>query len=340
MKYFPILLSKAGEFKALQQLTATVKSDIAPIIEVIPNSIERVQTKLTADWSFAGNKVFLDFSSYGNIGTSNIADIQQLFSNLTTAGVNVVPVIQQNSSATYILFVNNLIAQHNSSVCIRVSNSGGGFINFYPQVTSLMGQVGASQQSTNLIIDLGYAEGHNFNNLSGLAIMILSSIPTLNQWENIIVASGSFPVDLSNLSANNVHRLQRFEWDIWNTINSNPIFSGIVKYGDYGNKNPVYGGEAPYPGSISIKYTAIDEFVIYRGVLSGDHPDGNGQYITFAARLIRTSEYSGAAFSWGDSEIHRIAHEIITNPRRKPGSPTTWVEITQNHHLTLLHSLL
>ncbi|MBS1530116.1 MAG: beta family protein [Bacteroidetes bacterium] len=342
MKYFPILLSKAGEFKALKELSQLVKSEVAPIIEVIPNSIDRVNAQLSAEWSFANNQVLLDFSAY-NIGAGNIAGVQQLFASLRASGVNAVPVIQQNSSASYIQLVANLVAQNNATICIRASNTGGGLINFYAGAAALMAQVGSNNAATMLLIDLGYAEIHNYNNLSALAIMALNTIPNQNQWASIIVAAGSFPVDLTHVNPPNVvHRLRRYEWDIWNVINNNAALAGVTKYSDYGNKNPVYGGEVQFSGSCSIKYTAQSDFVIYRGIKAEDHIEGNGQYIIFASRLILTPEYSGTNFSWGDAQINRIANEPLSSSglRSRPGSATTWVEITQNHHITLLHSLL
>lgn len=340
MKYFPILLSKAGEFKALHKLDPIITSNISPIIEVLSGSLSRVQTNLINDWSFNGNQVLLDFSSYGQSLSTDINDIKDLFDTLILSGVNVLPVIQQNSPAVLIHLTKHLFVKYNRGICIRASNDGGGLTNYNASISSIMTQIGVTKTNTILLIDLGYAEGHNYNILAALAVNLIKSIPDINQWMEIIVASGSFPVDVSHLSSNTVHRLTRYEWNIWNIINTDPAVKGIAKYGDYGNKNPVYGGDGGYPGSCSIKYTISNEFIIYRGLLARDHVEGNGQYIIFAARLIQTPEYSGAHFSWGDSEIYRIAHEVLTNVNRKPGSATTWVEITQNHHITLIYSIL
>jgi hypothetical protein len=341
MKYFPILLSKAGEFKALHELNVPVKADTSPVIKILNGSIGTTEANLIRDWAFAGNQILLDFSCYGIIETANIADIRQLFDNLRIAGVNAVPVVQENSSLDYINLVNSLVAQHRYNVCIRASNDGGGLNNFIASNAGVMAQLGVTIGATILLIDLGYAERHNCNALSALAIALVNLIPTKDQWMSIVIASGSFPVDVSHLlPTNTLHRLTRFEWDIWNQINAVPHLKGIVNYGDYGNKNPVYGGDVGYAGSCSIKYTSVNEFLVYRGVLAREHPQGNGQYIIFSERLIHAPEYSGAGFSWGDLRIYQIAHETVGGPRSKPGNARTWVEITQNHHITLLHSLL
>ncbi len=107
-----------------------------------------------------------------------------------------------------------------------------------------------------------------------------------------------------------------------------------MKYGDYGTKNPIYA-EVGFLGTSSIKYTTEDHFVIYRGELPQNHPRGMSQYIDKAIQLIATDYYSGREFSWGDEKIYIIATE-----NNRSGNPKTWVEISQNHHITILSSLL
>ncbi|WP_414649380.1 beta family protein, partial [Chitinophaga sp.] len=51
-------------------------------------------------------------------------------------------------------------------------------------------------------------------------------------------------------------------------------------------------------------------------------------------------DYSGLTFSWGDDRIDFYARQVLTDPNRKTGNARSWVEISQNHHITLLHSLL
>lgn len=186
-----------------------------------------------------------------------------------------------------------------------------------------------------LLIDLGYIENHNYNTLAAVAILTIQALLAQNNnWNEIIVASGSFPENLNGLVANHVYHLDRYEWHIWLLIQATNGLAQIVKYGDYGTKNPVYA-EVGFLGTSSVKYTTQDHFVIYRGELPQNHPRGMSQYIDKATILITTADYSGNGFSWGDTRIHTIVAQ-----NNKPGNPRTWVEISQNHHITLLHSLL
>lgn len=338
-KYFPVLLSKDGEIKAMQHLSQNVKDEICPVVEVLANRTDAITASLSQHWSFNDNQVILDFSWFSNLNLQ-VPLVKTFLEGLIANGTNVIPTVQHNSPPTYILMVRNLIATHNLKICIRTSNQSGGFVNFNQQVTDLVQQLNTVSTNTVLLLDLGYAQDNNYAMLATIAAVSIQALrPGIRQWATIVVASSSFPEDLSRfVPPHRVYRIQRYEWDIWQTLIANPTLAGI-RYGDFGTKYPFYS-EAPFAGTISVKYTVPTEFVIYRGELTENHVDGHGQYITHASRLIASRDYSGTGFSWGDSQIQIIGTQVMTDPKRKTGNPGTWVQISQNHHITLLHSLL
>ena len=72
-----------------------------------------------------------------------------------------------------------------------------------------------------------------------------------------------------------------------------------------------------------------------------NHIKGNGQFIDHAKALLNSLFYSGNVFSWGDGRIYEIANQDhLEENKRKSGNLRTWVEISQNHHITLIDSLL
>ncbi|HLP52492.1 MAG TPA: beta family protein [Chitinophagales bacterium] len=337
-KYYPILLSKAGEATALQHLTPNVKNDICPVIEMLPTRITAITQFLTRHWNFNGNEVVIDFSWYEDFSTQSIREIRLFLNTLFKAGVNVIPAIQKNSPLNYSNLVSALLAAHQCKLCIRTSNQSGGFLNYNQDINDIITLVNTTPGNTILLLDLGYAENHNHAMLATIAGMSINALkPTKNHWSDIVVAASSFPANLAGLAPRQApHRLRRFEWDIWQALH---ITLPNIKYGDFGTKYPFYSN-APFPGTISVKYTVTDEFVIYRGELTDHHADGHGQYITHAQRLVRSADYSGINFSWGDLQINSIANENVADANRRTGNPSTWVQFSQNHHITLLHNLL
>lgn len=120
-KYFPILLSKSGEIGALTQLSQQVKNEIVPVIQVLPETIENLKKFLTTHWNFDRNLVFLDFSLMDI--TENEFSLSGLYHSLQERGVNVVLVVEINSSEADLQEVLEL----DCAISIRVSSEGGGF---------------------------------------------------------------------------------------------------------------------------------------------------------------------------------------------------------------------
>jgi len=336
-KYYPILLSKAGELTALSKLDQTSKNNTVPILQVLEEHISKIES-FYSHWNFAGNELFLDFSLTDPF---NIRSVSALIRHLQANGVNVVPVVQENSNQIYLTLIRNLINNAEiNKICIRFSNDNGGFFNINPTIRTLISGLGATPKQASLLLDFGFIKSLNLTQIEANAVNVIHSIQNREDYDNIIISSGSFLDNLGSLHpAGRVYRLPRFEWQLWSYLQAQTSITGTIKYSDYGTKHPVYS-EANFQGSCSIKYTVVDEYVIYRGEKSSNHLDGNGQYVTFASRLVASTDYSGALFSWGDERIDFFASQLLNDPNRKTGNAGSWVEISQNHHITLLTSIL
>lgn len=253
-----------------------------------------------------------------------------------------VHVVQFNNPASYLKLVANFITTNDSKVCIRENsrNAGNGFVNYNKSLSALLTNLNTKEEKTVLLIDLGFAEEQTYKMQTGLAFQTVAALNEPKAWNGIIVSSGSFPADLGVLdgpkdaySAAVIHRLDRYESKIWKSLLAKPLPCKI-HYGDFGTKHPYYM-PAKYEGSASIKYTLEDIFLIYRGKKASEHKRQGKQYNDSAKRLIKSKEFSGKDFSWGDGRIYEIG-----NRDDKPGNSGSWVQISQNHHLSFLHSIL
>lgn len=333
MKYYPILLSKAGELTALKQLTPNVKAETAPVIQVLEENFTTVEDLLIAEWDFQNNSVLLDFSLLDT--NTYLVQIENLLRNCLNADVNVVPVVHVNSGINYTNLVALLYNTLDIKICIRTSVLTGGFVNYNTEINTLSNTIGANLKDIFLLFDFAYINATSYNAILAKATSVIQGMVNPNSYNDIIIASGSFPENLGPFTANAIHLLNRFEWDLWLQL----LLLGIpIKYSDYGTKHPI-SSPAGFLGSCSIKYSNEKQYVIYRGEVSNNHPLGNGQYIQFSKQLVPSAYYSGVSFSWGDAKITAMAAQTV-HPPHKPGNAKTWVEISQNHHITLLESLL
>jgi hypothetical protein len=354
-KYFPILVSKKGELVAMQHLSQNVKDEISPLIEIIKGSMEKKKKREDEDfdiihtddlenyfkthWSFFGNQVMLDFSLFEGLETE-ILRVQKLLHSIMTSGVNVVPVIQYNSENKYYDLVSEIIAKYANKICIRMSGAGGGMsANYNGQIEEVLAKLKITPDRVILVVDLGQVDS-NYGKESLLVSMLIQGLKIpLSKWSNVVVASSSFPEDLSDFdSASNPQKIKRYEWEIWKDLQKVSELKNL-KYGDYGTKHSVFK-DSSFVGTVSLKYTTENEYVIYRGEMSKPHELGNRQYIQHIQALVKSKDFSGGKFSWGDSRIEEMSKQDANDLKSKPGNATIWVQNSQNHHLTLLHNLL
>ena len=347
-KYYPILISKKGEIVALQRLEQNVKDEICPILEIVENTIIKNQKNggfeykddlekfFKTHWSFFGNQIIIDFSLFDRWDIHR-DKIRNLLIYLTTSGVNIIPAIQKGSSKIYKDIVKELIDEYSSKVCLRTSIAIDGFFEFNNDIENFRKEFRVKPNQTILLLDLGDIYNVNFQNYSNKTAFTIDSLKyPLKDWADVVVVSSSFPENLTNFSVSPPEgRIKRYEWESWKIINSENRLNAI-KYGDYGTKAALYA-DVGFAGTVSLKYAAKEDYLIFRGELTEKHKLGHGQFIQHTKDLVKNINYSGKDFSWGDLRYYEISTQYLDG---KPGNSTNWVQYGQNHHLTLMHSIL
>lgn len=134
-KYFPFLKSKGGELVAISQLSQAQKDNIAPVIELLPNSIEAVKKTLMANWAFKDNQILIDPKIFDE--SEDLSEVEELFEIISLLGVNAVPVVNISSSENYIEYVKNYIDEFKEISCnpirkktLKKENDKDGFGGF------------------------------------------------------------------------------------------------------------------------------------------------------------------------------------------------------------------
>jgi hypothetical protein len=361
-KYFPIVVSKLGELTALHKLDQNVKDGISPVIQVlnqtiikremvkVPGSRKKVFTgeyiydktlenTIYIHWLFHNNQIILDFSLFDNL-ESEINHVKRIMKNLLKVGINIVPAIQKNSPTKYENLIKELIREFDCKICIKTSNSSGGIINYNKHVNEMASKFDRTPEKAILLFDLGQIDKDNYNKEGGMVGLYFQTLsPSIKKWNNVVVASSSFPKDLTHFDVQDEpHLITRYEWKLFNELQQDETLKH-VKYGDYGTKYAIFE-EVDFSGSISLKYSTKNKFVIYRGEKTDNHDLGHGQYIVHAKNLTNSVHYTGEDFSWGDENYLKISKEDPEDDDRKTGNASQWVANSQNHHIKLIHSLL
>ncbi|OYD41174.1 beta family protein [Sphingobacterium cellulitidis] len=337
-KYFPLLLSKAGELNALKNLSDKVKDNISPILNVLQNSEEKIINFCSENWTFPNNQILFDFTHCDSITNYSIFG---LIDPLLLVDVNVIPVVSSYSSPKIINEICSLLTSNKvKKLAIRLIFENGDLNKIQNIIDEFIIKTNLSTKSILLLLDFGIVSLGTYPIYANFAKNKIQNLLNSTEYHEIIISSGSFPKNLTPfVSQDAPHLLKRYEWLLWNEITSNLGLNISLKYSDYGTKHPIFE-ESNFLGTCSIKYSTENYFIIYRGEKSSNHKDGNGQYINYANLLIKSNNYPGSGFSWGDYRINEIASQISNTKKKKPGNSTSWVEISQNHHITLIEGLL
>jgi hypothetical protein len=347
--YVPILKGKEGEYAALEALSAEIKGQLMPLIEIpaipydfanecpaksLDEHIADIPGKLNR--ACASMPIYLDLPWFGQEET--LANGQTAFESILTKsaalGVNAIPVVSRENSPAYLAAAKSHATATGSGTCIRLLvedfEEDIDLDNEVERLLALAASDGIG--STDLIIDLEDL-GADAGKAALIARSVFSMVPNRDRWRRMILAAASFPEDLSDVSAATIVTLPRYEWDLWKTLQKRP--SALPRrdliFSDYAMAHPI--GKTLDPRtmrmSANIRYTTQDEWLIIKGRNVRQY--GFSQYFDLCRLLVERTEYSGRNYSWGDGYIADCAEAT-----QGPGNATTWRKVGVNHHLTLV----
>jgi len=354
--YVPILRWRPAEIAAVEKLFPEDRDKITPLIEFImpAPSIDREtrEVKKTPKDKFlealpnvttsllkscGREPVFIDVHLLdSDIRATSFKEILSSASELdlfTIPVIYVIPVTSTDADIETRKIAVDYAKESGHGLCIRIDRSHLEDTNLSNHITNFIEDSKLNISDLDLLIDLRIIDGET--NAADV-VSRLNLLPNLNKWRSFIVSGGAFPKDLTNFSAGEVHELERTEWKLWNDI-CDTLTSRTPFFSDYTTQHPIYEYVAAI-GSASIRYTDNEKWYIFRGKKPG-HIDrktgikgpGREQYIAHAQTLVNRDFYKLGKYSFGDAEVSRIASPENT----KPGSPTTWLTVSINHHLTL-----
>lgn len=341
--YLPILKWKAGEKGALKELSANLKEQVIPLVELVKKEKQVItEGKKIAYIPIPDADVFRDDLQYvkENFSDMIIFVDTRLLTDLDreTAVVAICQKINlfedKVRPVVYISELENEFSQETKELlnekgfCLRVLGSD------LDNLKSL--DIDSSQrQKIHLVIDFGVTD----ESIDSV-IPVLCEEDLCNHWKSISLASGAFPRDLSSFSVDTVGSQSRTDWLVWNKIKKQLNgLSSSINYGDYTIRHPVFKNLRTPNTSCSFRYTGDDKWFVFRGLSrKAKNFPGNRQYRAHAVTIVEDDQYqySGASFSSGDMYIKSKAQLVDDegNPLNKEcGNSTTWLQAGVNHHI-------
>lgn len=357
--YVPIMRWRPAEMLALERLYTKDRENITPFIEFImppPKTDKNDRTKVVEDskskflrqlpevgkrlLKYCGrDAVFLDVHLLdGDIRASafeNILSSAKAVDLFSIPVVHIIPVIGTDADTATRQVAVKYAKIDNRGLCIRIDNSHFKDENLMKHIEEFIKSHGLDIKNVDIAVDLQIVDE---STTAESVIKKINRIPQLKNYRSFILSSGAFPKDLSDLQKFENHELNRADWKLWQEIAGNSKLERKPLFSDYTIQHPIFYGYIPGANvSASVRYTDDEQWRVFRGQAlnyidkQGQKGPGHKQYIAHARELIKQSFYKQADYSFGDSEINRIASQD-----EKTGNPQMWLNIGINHHLTLV----
>jgi hypothetical protein len=347
--YVPVLKAREGEYAALREVAVDVKSSLTPLLEVpsvpydfvneepaktLEQHLQNVAAKLLGAWGVA-RPIMLDLLWIPSaLRMANSEHPWEFLSrDALTKGVHLIPVTGLQRDASYQTATAGVATAHERGVAIRLElEDFASPRSLGSALVYLLAALSARPETTDLVLDLKEVRADQLTAMTLLVPTLLANLPSVLSWRSLCVVATGFPSDLTQFPSASDNKTPRTEWILWNALrNRLSDLPRLPTFGDYGISHPVSNEVDPrlMRMSANLRYTLEEQWLIFKGRNVRDH--GYDQFRGHCRALVQRSEFSGAAFSWGDSYIHRCAAGTDG-----PGNATTWRKVGTSHHLAFV----
>ncbi len=350
--YVPILRLKQGELNALQKISDEVREHITPFFELsdvdkdwssgvpIPKKdmTTHINDKLLQIEKTWGNEDYFYFqipSYYFQDGGVTA----ELFSEIDSAllqKLQYIPAVSLSDNEDYWMAMKPIVDQAQSRLAIRVQLDMSDEESAEPSKEDydrILAYFDANPENVDLVIDLGSIEdGQAYSSYLAMRLLIAVT-PYIEKWNNIIIAASSFPESLGSVTKGSSETRERTEWLAWKKLQGTKRVKRFPVYGDYSISNPMASEDIDpryMKPSASIRYSLREEWLIVRGKSLRTYKFD--QFHSLSQVLSTSTYFFGADYSAGDEFIHICA----TDENSGTGNLTTWREVGNNHHFTLV----
>lgn len=347
--YVPLLKGKAGEFGALQELSAATKTKITPLID-IPPVTDNLQTgkpkkplgvhlayiadKIKAAWG-KDRPIFVDlfWIELKDRTEKGVHPLACIFDRLRKIEVLGVPSTGFDRDDEYNSNAKDVIANDRRGVCIRLLDDDMEDLpNLKDQLEELQDTLGVTRKTVHLLMDFRDVGLGDVERCAQVSIDVINKLPSISEYRTLTLAASGFPSSLAKVEPSSTLKLPRTELALWRkVIASGKGLRRVPTFGDYAIAHPdlLEADWRKFKLSGSIRYTLEKDWLVVKGGSIQKH--GFKQFHKLAHQLANREDFYGADFSSGDDYISKCAAKAATS-----GNLTTWRRIGTNHHITVV----
>lgn len=287
--YVPVLKMKRGEKRALSELSASVRSKVTPLLQIVERTDKTVAAHLNtafkglADALRPFDRCFIDTSE---IESDGLNAANAVFDRASSSGISYTPVASISRKSE----IAAALAHQSNGLALRLRRKEFEQGGLAARVKTFMAQHSLGAKDTDLIVDLGSVDDLVTAGVQTLVSAFLREIPDLSLWKTFTLSACAFPLSMRSIDRNSYDLIERIDWKAWRD-GQHARRQALVRlptYSDCAIQHP-RGVEGFDPRihqvSASIRYTVPDRWLLIKGESTRYNPSKR-QFPALATQLV------------------------------------------------------
>lgn len=353
MKYVPFLKAKQNEIRAVSSLSSERLGEIIPFFDIprpdkisesnVCKAIATAKKNINTAQKIKPFWFYLDvFDLPSEMSIGELPLYEYVLNEF--AEFSVIPVIGLDREPEHLQAVLNILSDA-PYISIRLVDEDLISFNITKRKLTTIISKFSDDVSFDLILDCRLVNETNYLQQSQYCSSFINRCDELANLEDIIVTASTIPSPISELiEPQNSKYFTRYENQLWSSLNYKT--SKNVIYGDYTVISPEYS-DATIPvemmRNVQCPKVIYSDQVVAFGARGGAlKTHGDYQFYDLADKIVNCGFFRGENFSKGDEYIYKVANKTLTKKVRGGllattcGSPSKWIEVTVNCHISFI----
>lgn len=347
--YVPIVKWKQFEQLGVEDLDASVKAKITPLIEVVEIGANLTTGKrnrtpdrhvvsavkaLVKSWG-TKDRFMLDCRLAATEVLANGSALPDAtYHQAASNSLRFVPVIRLDASSPEKAAAKRHL---NNGVCIRIATLNAFEPDRLPSLLeATLDAFSIAPKDVDIVIDLGSVCSWMPSLITDTSIHVLNALPNLTSYRTVALVASNFPSPLPG-KTNSTSVIPRTEWTAWRGLfrkfqGTSPPISRMPSFGDYGVQHPAGVEGIDYrviDPPAAVRYTVTDNWFIAKKLSVRKH--GGAQFRQLAKDLVASVHYCGDLHCNGCAAIKRCS--VGKLPAASLGY---WRRLGTTHHFTMV----
>jgi hypothetical protein len=352
--YMPILKGRAGELRALGEVSDTTAAKLTPLVEIpliadesdsddpdgneITGDLGKFAENIQRRWS-PKRRIILDV---GNMpARQNSIPSVDLIYRLAQNDFTITPTVRPSDEEWITRAVGESISEWGlKSACIRL---GGDDLDdndgpLDAAISRVLDWLNLEADDVDLVLDFRTVMDESaVSFIARIARLVLGELPYEDKWRTLVVASGAFPPDLNSIQSEVLTEVPRYDAAMWSAVKAR-VRGRVPIFGDYAIAYPAQAAGVPFAPAPQLRFTSETNWL----VMKGRRQDRRGakQFYDICARIAEAGPVE-PTLSWGDRYVHEAAQSAKTGRDLiKTGNAMIWRAVGTSHHLAYVANRL